>query len=118
MSDSLHIYYLEVVTNEIEKLASVYSAALGVEFSEPVPQLGGAVTIELSENKLLGIRSPMHESEAPTNRPYYLVDDIEEAVTQAQSTGAEIMLPPMDIPEYGKCAIINVGSIQSGFWQL
>lgn len=48
----------------------------------------------------------------------YLVADIDQAVREAELSGAVIVVPPMVIPERGQCAIVKFGKIQSGFWQL
>lgn len=72
----------------------------------------------LSSGESLGVRAPMHEAEGPTTRPYYLVSNIEEALEKAMLSGAEILVPSMDIPGRGKCAVLMLGSIQSGLWQV
>jgi len=119
MKEIIHVHYLEVVTSNVEQICASYSQTLEVSFSDAVAELGGARTATLSSGgTLLGIRAPMHDAEEPTTRPYYLVDDIEKAVNEAEKTGAEVAVPPMEIPGRGKCAIIMFGLIQSGFWQV
>jgi predicted enzyme related to lactoylglutathione lyase len=51
-------------------------------------------------------------------RPYWLVEGIEEAVTTVEAQGAEIAVPPMEIPGRGKFAIYLLGSNEHGLWQL
>jgi predicted enzyme related to lactoylglutathione lyase len=51
-------------------------------------------------------------------RPYWLVDDIEAALAAAVSAGAQVALPPMEIPGRGTFAIYIHGRIQHGLWQL
>ncbi|WP_133406748.1 VOC family protein [Parashewanella tropica] len=118
MKESTKIHYLEVVTSDAEQVCSLYSKSLNILFSDVIPELGNARTATLSNGSLLGIRAPMHDAEEPTTRPYYLTDDIELAVSEAEKLGADVMVPPMDIPERGKCAIVLFGTIQSGFWQV
>ena len=118
MKESIQVYYLEVVTPNVEQTCASYSQTLEVTFSDAIAELGGARTAMLSNGGTLGIRAPMHEAEEPTTRPYYLVADIEKAVNEAKNTGAEIAVPPMEIPGHGKCAILMFGSIQYGFWQV
>lgn len=118
MKENSRVHYLEVVTADVELLCTSYSQTLNVKFSEAVAELGGAKTAQLSDGSILGIRPPMHEAEEPTTRPYYLVDDIENAVSEAECSGAEVAVPPMEIPGRGKCAILMFGPIQSGLWQL
>ncbi|MGB0894576.1 MAG: VOC family protein [Parashewanella sp.] len=118
MKKYIQVHYLEIVTQDVEQVCRSYSVSLGVTFSEAISEFGGAKTAELTDGRLLGIRAPMHDAEEPTTRPYYLVDDIELAVSEAEKSGAEVMVPPMDIPQRGKCAIVRQGSVQSGFWQV
>jgi predicted enzyme related to lactoylglutathione lyase len=115
MSSKLH--YLEVVTPEVSSVCKTYIASLNASFSGPVNELGGARIAELPDGGMLGIRPPMHDAEEATTRPYYLVDDIDAALERASAQGALVAVPPMDIPGYGRCAIVMMGSIQSGYWQ-
>lgn len=118
MKENIQVHYLEVVTPNVEHLCASFSQTLDVSFSDAVAELGGARTANLSSGGTLGIRAPMHDAEEPTTRPYYLVTDIDKAVSGAKDSGAEIAVPPMEIPGRGKCAIIMFGPVQSGFWQV
>jgi len=118
MKNPTKLHYLEVVTPDVEKICMSYSQTLGASFSDAIAELGGARTTILSGGVTLGIRAPMHDAEEPTTRPYYLVADIEQAVNEAKNEGAEVAVPPMEIPGRGKCAILFYGSIQSGLWQV
>lgn len=118
MSENTQVHYLEIVTPDVEKVCASYTNSLGVSFSDAIAELGGARTISLPNGGTLGVRVPMHDSEEPTTRPYYLVADIEKSVSEAEKSGALIAVPPMEIPGRGKCAIITHGLIQSGFWQV
>jgi len=51
-------------------------------------------------------------------RPYWLVDDIEAAVTAAVEHGAVVAHPPLEIPGHGTFAIYIQGGIHHGLWQL
>lgn len=114
----MQIYYLEIVTLEIEAVCRTYSQIHGTVFSEPDPSLGGARTCRLKSGQILGVRAPLSESEEPVVRPYSLVDDIAKAISKAEEDGAVIALPPMEIPGHGTCAIYIQGGVQLGFWQI
>lgn len=118
METGSHIHYLEIGTPDMDQLCASYTKSLGLSFSESVAELGGARTSSLSNGLLLGIRNPMHDAEEPATRPYYLVNDIEAAIKDAQSQGAEVAVPSMEIPGRGICAIVMHSAVQSGFWQL
>ena len=118
MSETNQVHYLEIVTTNINQICDSYSQTLGVSFSDAIPELGSARTANLSSGTTLGVRAPMHDAEEPVTRPYYLVPDIVKAVELASNSGAEIAVPPMEIPGHGQCAVLMFGSIQSGLWQL
>lgn len=118
MKNPMKVHYLEIVTPDVQKVCASYTQALGVSFSDPITELGGAYTATLDDGLTLGIRAPMHTAEEPTTRPYYLVSDIEKAVKDAEESGAEVAVSPMEIPGRGKCAILFYGAIQSGLWQV
>jgi predicted enzyme related to lactoylglutathione lyase len=70
------------------------------------------------EGYRIGFRALMHDAEEPVVRPYFLTDDITVAIGQLTEAGAEVALPPMEIPNHGTCAICILGGIQHGLWQL
>ncbi|WP_438480269.1 VOC family protein [Oleiharenicola lentus] len=115
---SMQIHYLEIVARNAAVTCNLYQEVYGLVFGEADKSLGGARTARLAGGTLLGIRSPMHGGEKPVTRPYYLVADITAAVAAATKHGAEIAVPPMDIPGRGKCAIIISDGIESGLWQI
>jgi predicted enzyme related to lactoylglutathione lyase len=112
------IYYLEIVTPDVDSMCNIYSKAAGLQFGEAIQALGNARTAKLPGGTLMGIRAPMHESETPVVRPYLLVTDIEQAGKDAAAFGANILLAGMEIPGYGIITIYESGGIQHGLWQL
>ena len=114
----MQIYYLEIVTTEVDAVCSAYAAAHGVQFGDPDAGLGNARTAALQGVGLVGVRAPMHDTEEPVVRPYYLVDDIEAAVAAAVEAGGEVAHPPMEIPGHGTFAIFALGGVHHGLWQL
>lgn len=116
--ETMKVQYLEIVTPEVDALCLQYSKAHGTTFSEPDAGLGGARTAKLDGGGLIGIRGPLRDTEAPVVRPYLLVEDIKASVEAAAEAGAEIAMPPMEIPEHGMFAIVIHGGIECGFWQI
>ncbi|MGI9243237.1 MAG: VOC family protein [Verrucomicrobiales bacterium] len=114
----MKIHYLEIVTPDADAAVALYTQIHGVTFSAPNPSFGGAKTAELDGGGLLGIRAPLRDTEEPVVRPYYLVDNIEEAVASASRAGAEIAMSPTEIPESGSFAIFIQGGIETGLWQV
>ena len=114
----MQVHYLEIVTNEVDAVCAAYSAATGATFGDPVEGLGGAKTASMTGGGLLGVRQPLHQTEDPVVRPYWLVDDITSALENAVGAGAEVAHPAMEIPGYGTFAIYIQGGIHHGLWQL
>lgn len=113
----LRLHYLEIVTPSVNETCATLEQANGLTFSEPVAELGGARTAELKGGGRIGVRAPLRETEAPVVRPYVLVDDIHAAVQAAEKNGAQVALPPMEIPGQGTFAIYLLGGIEHGLWQ-
>jgi uncharacterized protein len=114
----MQIHYLEIVTNEVDAVCAAYAAANGAQFGGWDAALGNARTAPLPGGGLVGVRAPMHESEEPVVRPYWLVDDIESALAAAVTAGAQIAHPPMEIPGHGTFAIYIHGGVHHGLWKL
>ena len=114
----MRIHYLEIVTTEVDAVCAAYAAANGTAFGAPDAGLGHARTAPLPGGGLVGVRAPMHVSEAPVVRPYWLVDDIEAALGAAVEAGGEIAHPPMEIPGHGTFAIYMHGGVHHGLWKL
>lgn len=117
-NNTVKVQYLEIVTPKVDETCAALAAAHGVEFSEPVAELGNARTADLADGGRLGVRAPMHGTDGPVVRPYVLVDDIEAAVEAAKAAGAEMALPPTEIPGQGTFSIYFLGGIEHGLWQL
>jgi len=84
----MHIHYLEIVTKDVDAVCAAYAAAHGAQFGEPDAGLGHARTTALPGGGLLGVRAPMHPTEEPVVRPYWLVDNVEAALAAAVQAGA------------------------------
>lgn len=114
----MKIRYLEIVTNDVDATCAAYASAQGLQFGRSVPELGNARTAALADGGRIGVRAPMRETEMPVVRPYWLVDDIDAAVTAVVEAGGEIAHPPMEIPGHGLFAIYLLGGNEHGLWQL
>lgn len=114
----MKVQYLEIVTPEVGAVCATLEELHGVSFGEPDPGLGNARTARLAGGGRIGVRAPMHESEEPVVRPYWLVDDVAAAVAAAEAGGAEIAHPPLEIPGHGTFAIYVEGGVHHGLWQV
>jgi len=114
----MKVHYLEIVSHDVDAVCKTYETTYSVNFSEPDELLGGARTCLLPNDSIVGVRGPLRETEEPVVRPYWLVDDIDQAVAKAEAEGADIAMPPMNIPGKGKFAIYILGSNELGLWQV
>jgi len=114
----MKVHYLEIVTLDVNAVCKAYEMTYTVNFGEPDVFLGGARTCVLSDGSSVGVRGPLRDTEEPVVRPYWLVDDIERVIANVEAVGAEIAVPPMEIPGRGKFAIYILGSSDHGLWQI
>ena len=114
----MKIHDLEIVTPDVDAVCDAYAAATGAKFGPPDAGLGGARTARLPTGGMVGVRAPMHETEQPVVRPYWLVDDIDAAWAAALEAGAQEAHPPLEIPGHGTFAIYIRGGVHHGLWQL
>lgn len=112
------VYYLEIVTPDIEAASAFYADAYGWSFEPEAPELGNARVATLPDGSLCGIRAPMRATELPILRTYLRVADVEAATARAEELGAVIALGPTELPGRGKIAIFLLGGIEQGIWQV
>lgn len=113
----MQIHYLEIVTQEVDAVCAAYAAANSVQFGKPDAGLGNARTAALPGSGMVGVRPPLHETEQPVVRPYWLVDNVEAALAAAVEAGGKVAHPPMEIPGHGTFAIYIQGGVHHGLWQ-
>jgi len=117
VSTDMQIWYLEIVTNDVDAVCAAYAAANGLQFGDADATLGNARTAALPGGGLVGVRAPLREAEGPVVRPYWLVADIAAEAEAAVAAGAQLAVPPMEIPGHGTCAIYIAGGVEHGLWQ-
>jgi hypothetical protein len=112
------VYYLEIITRDVQGTADFYAAAFGWQFEPEAPELGNALVAHLPDGSLCGIRAPMHAQEEPIVRTYLRVPDLAAAVEKATELGATMAIESMEIPGRGKIAIFFLGGVQQGLWEV
>lgn len=110
-------YYLEIVSNDVDALTALYQSMHGLSFGPPDPDLGQARVATRADGTMVGIRKPMAAHEEPIMRTYLAVEDIQQAVKQAEERGATIAYPPTRQGQRGTFAILFHGGVQHGLWQ-
>ena len=79
----MKVHYLEIVSPDVDAICAAYEAAHNVQFGEADELLGGARTCRLADGGIVGVREPLRETEEPVVRPYWLVEDIDKAISLA-----------------------------------
>lgn len=114
---AMQVFYLEIVTREVDAVCAGYAAASGVSFGPPDAGFGNARKAAMPGGGMVGVRAPMRASEEPVVRPYWLVDDIKAALAAAEKAGGTVAHPPLQIPGHGTFAIYLQGGNDHGLWQ-
>lgn len=111
------VHYLEIVSNDVDSLMTLYQRIHGLSFGAPEPDLGQARVATQADGVLVGIRKPLAAHEQPITRTYLAVDDIQQAVNTAAESGATIAYPPTRQGSLGTFAIVTQGDVEHGLWQ-
>ena len=112
----MFVHYVEIVSNDAEALTRLYQGVHGLSFGPPDPDLGQAHVATRTDGTLLGIRKPLAAHEQPTMRTYLAVEDIQQAVKEAEAQGATIAYPPTRQGQRGTFAIVIQGGVEHGLW--
>jgi len=114
---SVKVHYLEIVCNDVAAQCDILARVHGLSFGPEVADLGNARVAEAHDGSLIGVRAPLAAHEQPVMRTYLAVDDISQAVAEAEAAGATIAYPPTRQGETGMWAIYVLGGNQFGLWQ-
>src|SRR5688572_3557006 len=112
----MSVHYLEIVSNDVDRLTALYRMH-GLAFGPPDPDLGQARVATRADGTLIGIRKPLAAHEQPIVRTYIAVEDIQQAVKNAEGSGAIVAYPPTRQGQRGTFAIVIHGDVQHGLWQ-
>ena len=111
------VHYLEIVSDDLDILASLYQYMHGLSFGPPDPDLGQARMATQADGTVVGIRKPLSAHEQPIMRTYLAVEDIQQAASKAEESGATIAYPPTRHGNHGTFAIVIHGDVEHGLWQ-
>ena len=111
------VHYLEIVSDDVDTLIVLYQRMHDLSFGPPDPDLGQARVATHADGTLVGIRQPLAAHEQPIMRTYLAVEDIQQAVQQAEDAGATVAYPPTRQGQRGTFAIVIHGDVQHGLWQ-
>lgn len=113
---NMRVHYMEIVTRDVTAQSAALEELHGLSFGPPVADLGQARVAEAPDGSLVGVRAPLAEHEQPVVRTYFEVDDINQAVKDAEVAGAMIAYPATRQGDTGTWAIYILGEVQIGLW--
>jgi predicted enzyme related to lactoylglutathione lyase len=106
-----HFYWNELMTSNVEQAKAFYHDTLGWEF-QPMPmEPGGTYWLVPGEpNPICGMfemSGEQFDGMSDHWLSYIAVDDVDQRVEKARSSGATIAREPWDIPGIGRIAMIQ-----------
>src|SRR5258708_38185808 len=111
------VHFLEIVSNDVDRLTGLSQLMLGVSFGPPDPDLGQARIATQADGAVIGIRKPLAAHEQPIMRTYLAVEDIQQAGKAAEESRAMIAYPPTHQGNQGTCASTSQGDGERRLWQ-
>ncbi len=113
--------WMDLNTSDLAKAKAYYTALLGWEYDDrPIPG-GGIYSMAMKNGKsVVGLAQASEDSGIMADiwSMYIAVDDADAAVKSAAEAGATVVMPPMDVMDQGRMAILQdtVGAYV-GLWQ-
>ena len=101
------ISWNEYMSSDVDKSHAFFETVLGVTFHAD-PAMGGYAMMMVDGAPVAGVIQRMEQMPELANPwlVYFAVDDCDTAFEKATSTGASVIVPPMDIPP-GRFAILK-----------
>jgi uncharacterized protein len=100
------IVWHEILTNDVKKVTDFYSKLLGWTVTE----FPGAEPYYVLNNKGVGVAGAMTPPGKEKISPHWLLylyaENADETVAKAKSLGAKVWVPPTDIPNVGRFAVM------------
>ena len=101
--------WFELMTDKVNAAKDFYAKIFGWEF-EKMPMDGGDYfMIKVGGEQVGGImKKPESAAGAPCHWATYIaVDDIDAVVARTAAAGGKIIVPPQDIPNVGRFAVVQ-----------
>lgn len=113
--------WLELATSDLAAAKAFYAEVLGFGYLEvPMPgEAAGVYTmVTVGEGQQAGAHVLGPEETAAQIPPHWMlytaVEDVDAAAAKATALGGSVMVPPFDIPDTGRMAVLN-GPTGEGF---
>jgi uncharacterized protein len=110
--DGVNVWH-ELMSLDPERARKFYQEVIGLKAS---PLEGGPFpyTVFLQDGAPVGGLIPPQDGQKgwPSgNTPHWVssfaADDVDQAVAKAQKLGAQVLVPPTDVPQFGRAAVLK-----------
>ena len=118
--------WIDLSTHDLDGAASFYSELLGWSFQDGGQEFGHYHTITRDGQAIGGAMSSLMGPDGPTEEPtgpttwtvYLRTADIAGTVSRAESAGAQVVFPPMDVADLGSMTVlVDPAGASVGLWQ-
>lgn len=101
----------ELITTDLNSAKEFYGELLGWTFTETKTIYGNPYLVVHKEGTLIGgmmlKEGNVPDDVSPCWDPYVTVDNVEESAKNVEKLGGEVVLPPTDIPSFGRFCVIK-----------
>jgi predicted enzyme related to lactoylglutathione lyase len=112
--------WVDLMVPDRHVATAFYGPLLGWEFAEGTPETGYyAMALRGGRNAAgIGEMAPGTPAPPPAWTTYLAVDDLDAVTARATEAGGQVLMPPMDVMEFGRMAVLAdpTGAVV-GLWQ-
>ncbi|NGO14506.1 VOC family protein [Streptomyces sp. HC44] len=110
--------WVDLGTRDIDGASSFYHAIFGWDFQSGGPEAGGYGFFQLDEKTTAGGMQTTEDQGPPSWTVYFQSPDVEATVKAAEGTHGGVPMPPMDVMDQGRMAILSDNAdVTFGIWQ-
>jgi predicted enzyme related to lactoylglutathione lyase len=111
--------WVELLTSDPERSQEFYGRLFGWTVEDPGADYGGYKNFQLKGERVAGCMRNDGAAGVPDLWSVYLaVEDADATVAAAETRGAQVMVPPMDVMSLGRMAVVvDAGGAVVGMWQ-
>lgn len=110
--------WIDLVTSDVERARDFYSRVFGWSAEEANPEFGGYFNFTKDGARIAGGMAAMPGGASDLWSVYLAVDDAKKTLEMAQSKGAQVVVPAMEVGVLGVMGVmIDPGGAGIGVWQ-
>jgi predicted enzyme related to lactoylglutathione lyase len=101
----------ELITTDLNSAKEFYGELLGWTFTETKTIYGNPYLVIHKEGTLVGgmmlKEGNVPDDVSPCWDPYITVEDVEASAKKVEELGGEVILPPTDLPNFGRFCVVK-----------